>query len=909
MRLISIFWMAFALLFVSSPANAGFLSINQSFMTNSAPGWVLGGAARLTAGGPNNNTGASGADGASTGYLRLTDALGNKQGYAYYNQSFPTSSGVIADFEYLSWGGNGADGLTMFMFDASQPFANNGLYGGGLGYCGLSYGMVAVGLDEYGNFSNPGDKCTTGGPGAAPEAVVLRGPASSGWDYLGGKTTGTPIDYKTQSSSRPSLDSYYRRVRVQITPLGNNKYTFTVNWMTTQNGTFSNLITQTVSGLALPANAMIGFAGSTGGSNNVHELRNVIVTMVNGDLGIVKTAATTSDPTGAKGLPGDRITYTLKVSNNGGTTATAATIIDAVPASITGVTWSCAATTAGATCNTASGSGNNISGTVTLNSGAVATYTVTGTIAANTAIGTTITNTGQVIPPNGFGDTDSANNISTVNTAVVANISGTVYNDLNRNAQKDNNEVGTGLSGLYVTLTPSVNNVCQSSSVAPAAVAAVSAVDGTYALPLVPQGSYCLILTNKSTLPNTTAAIPSGWAVSESVSGIRQLTIGATAPLAQNFGLYSTVGLSGTVFADTGVGSGVANDGIQNGGEAGIPNVTINAMSGSTVIATTTTGGNGSYTLVLPQTVTNPVTINEVFPAGYIATGGSAGTTGGAYTRGTTATSNGTSFTYTSGSSYSGVNFANVPVNNFSTDGAQTSPAGSTVFYTHTFVAGSGGTVKFSSAAIANPVNAANSGWVEAIYNDTACSATIASTDPILLPATSITVTAGQTICLIVKEFIPATAPLNATNTVTVSANFTYTNASPALANVVVHNDITTVGTPAALALLKQVRNLTQSGSFGTASNALPGDTLEYQLTATNHGSAALNNVVVSDATPSYTNYVLANCPASLPASLTACTVSSQPAAGGQGAVQWTFAGTLAPTGQTVVTYQVKVSN
>ncbi len=902
------------LLFVASSANAAFISLNQPFTTASAPGWVLGGGARLTAGAANNNTGTSGTDASGSGYLRLTDAVGNKQGYAYYNQGFATNNGIVADFDYMSWGGSGADGMTMFMVDASQPFANNASYGGGLGYCNLSNAMIGVGLDEYGNFSNPNDNCGTagGGPGQTPESVVLRGPASTGWGYLGGATTGTNIDYKTSTTTRPSTtgkNSYYRHVHVVIAPQTTaNQYLITVSWTTTSGGGLSQLISQTVN-LTLPANAMVGFAGSTGGSTNVHEIRNLVVTMVNGDIGMVKTAATTSDPTGAKGMPGDQMTYTLTVTNNGGIAATSAAITDTVPTSITGVTWTCAATTVGATCGAASGSGN-LNTTVTLASGAVATYTVKGTISAATAVGTTITNTAKVTPPTGFVDVTPANNTSSVSTAVVANVTGTVYNDLNRNAQMDSNEAGTGLSGLYVTLTPSVSGVCQSSSVAPAAVAAVSATTGTYTLPLVPAGSYCLILTNKSTLPNTTAAIPAGWAVSESLTGIRQLTIGTTTPPVQNFGLYSIAGLSGIVFADTGISSGTANDGIQNGTEAGIANVTINAMSGSTVIATATTAGDGSYTLVFPTTaVTNPVTINEVFPTGYVATGGSAGTTGGTYTRGTTGITNGTSFTYASGGIYSGVNFANVPVNNFITDGAQTSPAGSTVFYTHTFVAGSGGTVKFSSAAVATPVSAANSGWVETIYNDTACSATIASADPILQPTTSITVTAGQKICLIVKEFVPATAPLNATNAVTVSANFTYTNATPALAGVVTHNDVTTVGTPAELSLLKQVRNITQNTTYGTTSNALPGDTLQYQLTATNQGSAALNTVVVSDTTPSFTNYVIANCPTTLPTGTTACTVLTQPAVGGQGAVQWTFTGALAPTAQAVVTYQVKVSN
>ena len=65
---------------------------------------------------------------------------------------------------------------------------------------------------------------------------------------------------------------------------------------------------------------------------------------------------------------------------------------------------------------------------------------------------------------------------------------------------------------------------------------------------------------------------------------------------------------------------------------------------------------------------------------------------------------------------------------------------------------------------------------------------------------------------------------------------------------------------------------------------------------------------MISDATPAYTTYLSAACPATLPAGMTACSVSSQPAVGAQGGLQWSFSGSLTPSAQLSVSYVVKVN-
>jgi hypothetical protein len=66
---------------------------------------------------------------------------------------------------------------------------------------------------------------------------------------------------------------------------------------------------------------------------------------------------------------------------------------------------------------------------------------------------------------------------------------------------------------------------------------------------------------------------------------------------------------------------------------------------------------------------------------------------------------------------------------------------------------------------------------------------------------------------------------------------------------------------------------------------------------------------VIDDATPAFTTFVSAACPGTLPAGVSSCTLTAQPAAGATGAVQWTFGGSLASGAALVVTFQVKVGS
>jgi uncharacterized repeat protein (TIGR01451 family) len=167
----------------------------------------------------------------------------------------------------------------------------------------------------------------------------------------------------------------------------------------------------------------------------------------------------------------------------------------------------------------------------------------------------------------------------------------------------------------------------------------------------------------------------------------------------------------------------------------------------------------------------------------------------------------------------------------------------------------------------------------------------------------AVAVNAGDTVCIVVRDSVPATAPYNSKAVITVTA---LVNGTQSLTRT----DVTTVGATAGsgLTLAKTVRNVTQGTAAGTANSARPGDVLEYSITFTNTTAGLLSNIVVTDATPAYTQYQAGACATPLPGNLTGCTVTQQPAVNGVGSVVWTLTGSLLSGTGGTVSYTVRVT-
>ncbi|MBE9127747.1 MULTISPECIES: DUF11 domain-containing protein [unclassified Coleofasciculus] len=136
------------------------------------------------------------------------------------------------------------------------------------------------------------------------------------------------------------------------------------------------------------------------------------------DLAIEKRVS--SEPV----VAGNPITYTIAVTNNGSNDVMGAAVTDTVPEALTDVNWTCAIAEGTGSCGAASGTGNAINTTVTLNENATALYTVTGTLSPNASGTLTNTATIPLQPGNRVGndvtDPNPDNNTSTIQTPIQA---------------------------------------------------------------------------------------------------------------------------------------------------------------------------------------------------------------------------------------------------------------------------------------------------------------------------------------------------------------------------------------------------------------------------------------------------------------------------------------------------------
>lgn len=507
-------------------------------------------------------------------------------------------------------------------------------------------------------------------------------------------------------------------------------------------------------------------------------------------------------------------------------------------------------------------------------------------------------NTSSGISSNETGGPATASNTATLTvSADFGTVSGSVYNDVNHNGTMESGEAGTG-QAIYLKLAARAGAVCMSPALQ---YAASDPVSGSFSFASPAAGDYCVILSTNTTLSDIAPSVPSGWLPLEIPGGIRQISVQSNPMTAQNFGLFNGSMISGRVFSDIGTGGGgVANNGIQDGTEAGVGSVAVKVVdsSGSTTYDSTTSAASGDFTLWVPAVAgSTALKIIETNPADYLSISGMAGTTGGSYDR----TTDTLTFTNSVGTSYNGITFADVPENRLLTDNTLSALPGAIVYHPHLFTASTGGSVVFTTTALSSPTIP---GWSEVIYRDLNCNGTFDGGEPQL--STAISVTSGEQVCLLVKEFVPSGAPLGASNKVNVMAAFTFTNAPvPVLARDYLRADVTTVGSSssAGLTLNKSVNKAT----------ALPGETLIYTIAYSNSSSAPLSSITIHDNVPSFTVSPLACCvnPASnclgsatqpFPDNITGCAATIN-----GGSIDWALSGNLAPGASGTVKFQVTI--
>lgn len=253
----------------------------------------------------------------------------------------------------------------------------------------------------------------------------------------------------------------------------------------------------------------------------------------------------------------------------------------------------------------------------------------------------------------------------------------------------------------------------------------------------------------------------------------------------------------------------------------------------------------------------------------------------------------------------SGVDFGDVQNPSFTLEHSQAILPDSTVTYPHIFSTTANGTVNFSLANSADPANLA---WNVILYRDTSCNSELDTADTPLTG--SVAMSAGDTLCLLAKVLSPANASSGASHTLAITSQFTFGNGSLIAAPVEqTRTDLTrtNAGTTTSpidgagkLKLSKSVWNVTRNIDGELAS---PGETLRYSIIYENIGHGMLDELMVQDSVPAFTQLVSGSqqC-GTLPLGLFTCTSTSN-----GNAIAWTLEGQVQPGAQGKLFFDVTI--
>ena len=289
------------------------------------------------------------------GAFEVTNNDKGESGFGLFTRPLDTSKGIQVDFDVFqhdahtykdSFGARGGDGIAFFLINGAASPAAAGDTGGSLGYRNLPGGVLGIGFDEFGNFSDP-RWGGTGGPGETPNSVVLRGADSTGYRYIAGVKAPAPL----------AVDSAVQRAgakrHVTITVSTKNVLDVYINFFNGKGPVrvLGPIDLNTINGQPqLPPTIKFGFAAATGAATNFHEVQGMTMTGLPPDLRIAVSHAGTF-------TPGGMGKFQLAVNDDpaAGPTTGTATVVFHVPDGLTpqapyGDGWQCSVSGQAVTC-------------------------------------------------------------------------------------------------------------------------------------------------------------------------------------------------------------------------------------------------------------------------------------------------------------------------------------------------------------------------------------------------------------------------------------------------------------------------------------------------------------------------------------------------------------------------------
>ena len=296
----------------------------------------------------------SGGDPAGQGTLRLTDNENNVAGFLLSNGALPLTAGLDISFDYYAYRGSGADGLSFFLVNGATTLTAPGANGGSLGYAqrnstpGVANGFLGVGLDEFGNYTNDtenrGNGCATHPPAVQhPNFVGLRGPGNGTTGYCLLASGPAPGPLAVPAATSRNAAGVQQAIEIRVDPPANANPMVTVFVNGTQ-------VLQAAEPANPPATFKFGFAASTGGATDIHEIRNVLINTLQ-----TLPKLTLTNTADGPAVAGGNVNYTLQgtVAPTAGPESQPITITDTLPAGETvsalpsGPGWNCSATQVG----------------------------------------------------------------------------------------------------------------------------------------------------------------------------------------------------------------------------------------------------------------------------------------------------------------------------------------------------------------------------------------------------------------------------------------------------------------------------------------------------------------------------------------------------------------------------------
>lgn len=335
------------------------------------------------------------------GYLQLTDNSENQKAAVLYNQPVISKNGLHVTFDYYMYQTSGAgkyttpaDGISFFLTDGAATLSKAGTSGAALGYAtsdddgignnskrgeGVAQGVLGIGFDRFGNFSQQN---ATGTKSGSSYARVTGGEDCGQWSNPQGENSVT-VRGKGSTDSNGKWNNGYcivasENVSGKVTDGldsgkatksedDNNGKSVDIIIAPADDGATTQRLTVKIEGVTvlktdidrLPDTVKFGFSASTGADHQVQLVRGLKVHSVGklNQLELVKSVNKNKYPDADSHTfnVGDKVPYTFVVRNSGTTTLSNVAVNDP---NITNVT--CAAT------ELASNQQTTCSGTLTL---------------------------------------------------------------------------------------------------------------------------------------------------------------------------------------------------------------------------------------------------------------------------------------------------------------------------------------------------------------------------------------------------------------------------------------------------------------------------------------------------------------------------------------------------------------